>query len=645
MNELLDEMEAAQQSFVVVRSDGATNRSLLNAVMNRVDRESLRIASHSDPILVRMQPLVNQGDGEGGHEGQAGASAAPDKRGAGDVSDEFKTRARKFLEDLYEKLERTTDNLTIVIEEGHIDPSYRDMYYYQYSREFFEAGRFSLRLVFFAADLNEYLYSRTSNEDLSELCMGACVVSPLGDGAIGRTLINPEYVIDRGVEVRLSQFSINVFGKKIEIRAFPFREQDGEMMKCAEVTLLNLLSYYSNEYPDYHAVLPSEILSRGEKYSNERVTPSRGLPYNILSKILSDFRFFPRLYNADEVGKSVGKGGFVPKDVMFKRLLHWYVCSGIPVAVNVGNPHTSEDGHSLVCVGYEDVHDRDASVGDSPKAGDVSGGSAQKGLELTPEMLRWSYRLSRRDLGTGERQSCRLVHSADFPRQYVVIDDAQLPYAIRPFHQLSEKPTFECINYAVPLHRSMAMDAMDAYENAITILSNYGIGLLNWGRRGIGDGETLVMSLFLTTVRGYKRERSAYERKKMRGVLDQMALVSDADSDEFAVLSERAETHQVISSVYEMATLPHFIWVVELTRLDRYRARNAERRVCAELVLDAGSGGAGNAVDKLIFMRYPDSIYYRDQTGEEFFMTLPETAIEDDPILPYQENLIHVSPR
>lgn len=555
---------------------------------------------------------------------------------AGDALGEDESVACEFLQRLFEKIERTCDNVTVVIEESHVDPSYRNMYYHQYSREFFESGRFSLRLVFFSAVLDSETYSSMSKRKLSELCIGACVVSPLGDGAIGRTLVNPKYLIDRDVEIRLSRFPINVLGKRLVVSAFPYRKQDGEMMKCAEVTLLNLLCYYSNEYPDYHTALPSEIVSHEETYSNERVTPSRGLPYVTLSKILSDFRFFPRLYNIDDVGCTLSTTGPVSKDVAFRRLLHWYVCSGIPVAVNVGSPHTMEDGHSLICIGYEDVH---RMKGAEPSEG---GDELENRFpRLCPAILNQSYRLTRRDDVTGESRSCEIIHSADFERKFVVIDDGQQPYEIRPFDMLSEESRFSCINFAVPLHRSMAMDALDAYENAISIMSNRDIGLLNWGSRTIGEGERLVMSLFLTTVRGYKRERSKHERRKHKVVLAELARAEEAgDAREYcSLLRDKARTHDLLSTVYETIALPHFIWVVELTRLDSYQTRDDIRRACIEIIFDAGSGSAGNAVDKLILMRYPDRLYYRDQEGKELYVPIADELVDQNPIKPYRENL------
>ena len=72
-------------------------------------------------------------------------------------------------------------------------------------------------------------------------------------------------------------------------------------MCCAEVTLLNLLEYYSNSYNDYRIIVPSEIIENEQKHSHERVLPVRGITYPVLTKVLSEFGFSPRLYNISAI--------------------------------------------------------------------------------------------------------------------------------------------------------------------------------------------------------------------------------------------------------------------------------------------------------------------------------------------------------
>lgn len=216
---------------------------------------------------------------------------------------------RGFMLDLCGLLEQMPRPYTIVQEFYHIDPGYRDSYYTYFSNQHFQVKRYSRRLSFFVGVMGAEEFFAGNEEkqrQITEHFMGACVVNPLTTGIIGRTLINPHYVLDPmslPVYVRLSKFELNIYGKKFYVNAFPYRMQDEETMRCAEVSLLNLLEYYANNYHDYRSVVPSEILENEKKHSHERVLPSRGISYPILTKVLTEFGFSPRLYNLSSIDK------------------------------------------------------------------------------------------------------------------------------------------------------------------------------------------------------------------------------------------------------------------------------------------------------------------------------------------------------
>lgn len=200
---------------------------------------------------------------------------------------------------------------TIVQEPYHIDKTYRSTYYMYFSNQHFDTRRYSKRLSFFKGVLNyrdffaqdsDEADNKKITEKLQQCFIGATVINPLVTGAIGRTLINPKYLIEmdkRPCYVRLSDFKLHIMGRKVWVRAFPFREQDQETMRCAEITLLNLMEYYSNTYSDYKMVVPEDIITNEQIHQHERVLPSRGMSYPVLTKLLSEFGFSPRLYNLE----------------------------------------------------------------------------------------------------------------------------------------------------------------------------------------------------------------------------------------------------------------------------------------------------------------------------------------------------------
>lgn len=459
--------------------------------------------------------------------------------------------------------------LTSVLEYDHIDASYRDVYYAYYSKQHFDFPRRSIRLSLFRGGLSESEFRKSDESRLQEIYLGSFVLNYLSSGIVGRTLLRPSAIGERGLRVRLSCFETTIHGKRLTVEAFPYRMQDGQTMRCAEVTLLNLMCYYSNEYNDYSVVLPSEILKIEERDSVERVVPSKGLSYSALSRVLYQTGFYPRLYSASQLVDS-GASGF-SRGRTFRRLLHWYIDSGIPVAVNVDTGRLGAEGHSLLCVGYASSAGLEAS-----EAGIAEQDASKKALQVKEnDQLRIVEPCT---------DNCLFaVFSADLHSEYVVIDDNQVPYAVRPYDRLSLHEGMINQNYVVALHRSMILDALDAHESFLQIIS-----LEGWGLRSLcGDylkeadsgteSNPLVLRMFMASARGYKRSR-------VRDSVPAIALL------------------------YDSVPLPHFVWVLEVfLNEDCYR----RKRAFAEIVLDATSGGLDNPTSSVAIMRYPGVFTYR----------------------------------
>lgn len=330
--------------------------------------------------------------------------------------------------------------ITVVQEMYHIDRSYRDTYYMYFSNQHFQVKRYSRRLSFFLGRYGREKFFECEHEELTQLeknFIGSCVINPIVAGTIGRTLINPKYVLDQSempAYMRLSKFDFHVYGRVLSVRAFPYRMQDQETMCCAEVTILNILEYYSNSYHDYKLVLPSEIVEKIRVHSHERVLPSRGITYPVLTKVLSEFGFSPRLYNISAIDDF--KYSHIRRKDELRRWLHYYIESGIPVAVNLVPMGIAGTGHSVVCIGH---------------------GKAKDELKRSAYKKRW--------IPWSERENAHpIINSADFYDDYVVVDDNQPVYNVRNFSNLSLYPDMKVENLAVPLYKRMFLDAPNAFS-------------------------------------------------------------------------------------------------------------------------------------------------------------------------------------
>ena len=414
----------------------------MSTVNSKVDTEEVFIASvpdmnNIDDILVRI-----------GEE--------PDENGG----------VKEFLCEIFK---RHGASLTIVCEKNYVDRVYRDTYYNYFAVKYRSVSRDCKRLFIFsgALTIDDFLsYDNKSEDSLQEHFIGVTVLKPLAHGKIGRTLLAPDKM-NVYAYVRATEFSFFLFGHELTVEAFPYSQQDGEMMTCAETTIWNILEYYGTRYPEYRTVLPSEMLHLMEQNTCERNLPSKGLLLYDISFLMKKFGFSPRIY-------SKGKDRDVSR---FHRMFHYYVESGFPLAVAV----TSDKlGHAVVCVGHE-------------KLSDVSGEHIN-------------------DLDFLRLRDYPCINSADMYDRYVMVDDNQFPYQVESFDEFTlysrEGAKVDC--FVVPLPKRVFLEAMVAENIARSILGDASLGLSYWGEEAglnVNRDNPLVFRLFLTSARKYRGVR------------------------------------------------------------------------------------------------------------------------------------------
>lgn len=491
----------------------------------------------------------------------------------------------KYMDELQELLRQLPRPYTIVQEIYYIDRSFRDTYYTYFSNQHFDIKRYSRRLSLIGRIVTrEDFFSKDEalQADIASKFWGACVINPLSVGVIGRTLISPQQILsvaDKPVYMRLSDFVLHVYGKKFRVSAFPYRMQDGETMRCTEVTLLNLLEYYSNSYQDYRKAVPSEILDSEQKHHHERVLPSRGISYPMLSKILYEFGFSPRLYSYTEF-KRYALSKLTQEDEL-KRLLFYYIESGIPVALNLQPAGSREVGHSIVCIGH---------------------GCKKVKLTRKAKKNKW-ITWSNRDTAHP------MIDAADYYNEFVVVDDNQPVYQVRGFDQLSLYPDMRVESIAVPLYKRMFLDAPDAAAIMRSILYHEELGIDKWTNGYLVPGEDVVIRMFMASSHSLKDFRTK--------------TLKDLNARE----------------AYGIVPMPRFVWVCEIYReCDYDDVTNA--MAFGEIVIDAtsASGAIGNP-RSLIIMHYPHVLGLRfpDETGSELDQMI---ELDEDDLFPaFSKNL------
>lgn len=454
---------------------------------------------------------------------------------------------KRMFRDILTAILESTQEFSLVKEEYHVDPSFRDSYYNYFSNQHFSMSRFCQRITFFSgwvSSLEDFCPDK--ERTLNDAFIGSCVLYPTEAHTIGRVLLSPKYLIGKiSCYVRLTDYSFTVFGIRLNTRAFLFQMQDRETTRCAEVTLLNLLDYYGNTYSDYRTWRPNEIIQLERDFSPDRTLPARGINYYTMSRLLTKCGFSPRLYGAEAMNCMSGKG-----DDGIHHVLHYYIESGIPVAVNISHPtNRALPGHSLVCIGYSSsMHSpRDSST--------LCDGSS--------------------DL--------KLIDAADCFSDYVVIDDNQRPYSIRPFDKLSAShEDFKVSFVLVPLYKRMFLEASEAYCLATTVLKDSAYGLLN-RFPAFDRSKAVVVRLFLASGRTFKRFRLSYS-------------------------ADQGEGESFYRKLYASVPFPRFVWVAELYLESEFAP--GDKQAFGEIVMDATST-TKNDVKSIIMLNYPNSVSIR----------------------------------
>ncbi len=459
----------------------------------------------------------------------------------------------------------TEESYTIVLEEYNVNNNYRDSYNSVFSGKHFQIDRFCTRVSLFACAIENisWFINKEKQEKLKKSIIGFFVISPLEIKHIVKALIHPRYLTSDKVYMRLSEYTCHIYGVEFKFKAFPYQMQDTETTRCAETTILNIMDYYANTYSEYKAVLPSDVLELEKKHCHERVLPPHGITYSVLTKILYELGFSPRLYNRRTMHKHPLTT--VTQNDEMKRLLYYYIESGMIVCVNVEPTNFRQSGHSLLCIGHSEEKN-------SKKAYD--------NCEI---------------IESKEGQRINIINSADFYENFVVIDDNQLPYTTKDFDKLSLYEHMSVSNIAVPLYKKMFLEASDANDIAMRILKNEKTGVFTRAKDYLNklENKNIITRLFLASSNSYK--------------------IFKIEEDE----DQSMDFKYFYSSVL---LLPQFVWVCELYSEEGYEKGTA----FGEIIIDASSS-AKNGIQSVISLNYPSGINYRnpfdsiDRISENFY--------------------------
>lgn len=491
--------------------------------------------------------------------------------------------------------------LTIIWERHYIDKMYRDAYYVYLSHLHFDIERYCQRLAVFRGEIPfETFFDFDSHSKLQESCLGTIVIRPSYNRSpeytLGRTLLSP-YKLKRPFRyIRTAKYKATICGQTYLIDAFPFCNQHGDVLRCAETSVWELMEYYGTRYENYSVILPSTILSWASKELPARSLPSDGLTYIQVSSLLKTFGFEPRIY--ERVAYNIKLG-----DMISEKLPD-------PTSIQEENSHFTENvkNQKLGCVSdaeYEAekeaaqisarIKERADNVENARKKAAGRNGELRKiplhnlfhyyvesgiALIMATCNTRENMYHSIIAIGHDERSPRKMqmenlegeifkygelfmLDSASLYERYIVIDDNQYPYRSELFDHFSAAQNCRVEAFIVPLYRHILLDAESAVSIIETFYRDYH-ELIEDSLKQLEEEEELsckgnsidnpvVLRYYLTTSRGFVSFRCR----------------------ETVYLEEKL--------FYSTASFPKFIWVGEYTTAELY----CKGKILGEVVVDA----------------------------------------------------------
>lgn len=366
---------------------------------------------------------------------------------------------QKSIHNLKEYVKELKDDLFVHVEYPYVDKVYRDSYYNYFASKKDDYSRNSIRLSFFSEDLKEEDFRDSKMLDHVQSCYkGFLVIRPTFPFIIGRSVISPQAFKSNNVLISSVSYSSTANAIKLKVSGFPHSSQDSETISCAEATVWSIMEYFGNRYPEYTPILPSLVNSVLEKFSFERLIPSKGLTAQQISYALKELGFGVKIYS---------QSSYISE---FFELLRIYVESGIPVVGLIQNDKGI--GHAVNIVGRK-----------KPTGAEIDAIPVLKTINGTIN-----------------------VHDfAQLDIDYVCVDDNYPPYRTctlsKPASYYTNPLWADCriSSFIVPLYPKIYLEAGEARKIAITLIEEF-------TNMGIVTNREILIKTFLASSRSFKNE-------------------------------------------------------------------------------------------------------------------------------------------
>ena len=500
--------------------------------------------------------------------------------------------------------------ITVICQKQYIDKMYRDAYYIYLSHLHFDMERNCQRLALFSGNIPfERFFDYDCHVKLQEQFLGTIVVRPSynysTEYTIGRTLLNPYKMKKNFKYIRTTKYKVTICGQTYSVDAFPFSNQHGDVLRCAETSVWALMEYYGTHFENYSVVMPSTISNWTSKELPERSLPSEGLTYSQISSLLKTFNFEPRIYERiaydDEI--KISRDQFVKQLLEgrdFKGLLRIELEENTEEIISndtLDLPNVDQieiEAEQLAQKIDDEIKDilkkeQDKHKEKVKKTGELRQVSLQNlfhyyvesGIPLitavcnTREEIHHSiviigheerspYRQSREYIQTQSFQygNLNIIDSSVLYERYITVDDNQYPYRSEKFDHFSIFQNCKVEAFIVPLYRHIMLDA----ESAVSIIETV-----------YRDSNNLIQS----TLEQLEEEEKGCQGNSIDNPVVLRYYLTTSRS--FVEFRNRDTEYMEEKLFYDTTTFPKFVWVGEYSTLELYR----KGKILGEIIVDA----------------------------------------------------------
>jgi hypothetical protein len=409
------------------------------------------------------------------------------------IEELFDIEKKKVWDQIEVVLDRFIDDIMVVVEYPYVDKYYRDTYYNFFSKKHVSHQRDSIRVSFFynSIHLDDFVDEEKVRE-IRNAFLGFITIRPTLSRIIGFSFVSPKILKEKSFVTCLCNEKVSISGVETSVYGFPFCSQDAESISCAESALLILTDYFSNKFPDYQRLLPSQINDILKSLSTERQLPSMGLTDQYIAFVLKESGFGTKIYT---------KKSFNDEN-SYKRLLSIYIESGIPVVLILENK--DGDYHAVVAMGREIVEQKT---------------------------------VSKKDLIEHK------AHFSDLFDRFLIMNDNCTPYELVDYkNPVEEDKSYEIYSFIVPLHKKLHSAAELCLQHFSEIMAELSKNK-KAGKAISVIRKDCIIRYFLTTSRSYK----SYVLKSKDISTEFKALFADKSMPKFIWVAEIISGNKILS--------------------------------------------------------------------------------------------------